>query len=337
MPAPLQLWMPGAVKDDRGGTGAPLGEGPTVVVVHTTESDGPAYYDGTEPHIEVGLTSLRQFAALDVCSKALWNEPGGVQTNRRPGHVIQIEVIWRAAKPMPDALLRRLALVIAFIKRSLPDLVLAGPSQGFHGSDSAGVNAPWRFTYAKWNAFAGICGHQHVPENDHWDPGTLDIAKLIRFVHEELGTTPDVPPTQEKKFVPGTSVLTFAHSGLVLDVAGRSTEDGAPLVQWPLTGAANQLVRFEPADQGWSKVVFEHSGKVLDFDPNAKVLHQWTRTVGNANQLWKPEQVNGRIITLRSVHGVVVDLPGLDLTPGARVATWTPNGGPNQLLIQTAV
>jgi hypothetical protein len=34
-------------------------------------------------------------------------------------------------------------------------------------------------TYDEWLTFEGLCGHQHVCENDHGDPGALDIARLI--------------------------------------------------------------------------------------------------------------------------------------------------------------
>ncbi|HEY6222818.1 MAG TPA: hypothetical protein VIW26_03470, partial [Gemmatimonadales bacterium] len=36
-----------------------------------------------------------------------------------------------------------------------------------------------RFTAAAWLAFDGWCGHQHVPNNDHGDPGAIDIARLL--------------------------------------------------------------------------------------------------------------------------------------------------------------
>jgi hypothetical protein len=41
-----------------------------------------------------------------------------------------------------------------------------------------GLHAPQRFSGDEWLAFSGICGHQHVPENIHWDPGLLPIGRL---------------------------------------------------------------------------------------------------------------------------------------------------------------
>jgi LysM repeat protein len=52
-------------------------------------------------------------------------------------------------------------------------------------------------TFAQWLRFRGVCGHQHVPENDHRDPGAIDINKLMRFAAVEVakakGTTPPAP------------------------------------------------------------------------------------------------------------------------------------------------
>jgi hypothetical protein len=36
-----------------------------------------------------------------------------------------------------------------------------------------------RFTFAQWRNFYGVCGHQHVPENDHGDPGDIDIDRVL--------------------------------------------------------------------------------------------------------------------------------------------------------------
>lgn len=151
-----------------------------------------------------------------------------------------------------------------------------------------------------------------------------------------------VTPPGGGAFVPGTHVLTFLHSGFVLDVGGASQDDGAQIVQWPLNGQKNQLVRLEDAGDGHHYVVFEHSGKVLDHDPGADVLHQWTKIDGNPNQLWRIDPAsaipNGVAISLISAaDGKAVDLPAFDPTPGERVSTWEPNGGPNQLLAVTTL
>jgi hypothetical protein len=44
----------------------------------------------------------------------------------------------------------------------------------------------FRMASRSWDNFAGVCGHQHVPdENTHWDPGALDWDSLMTFEQEE--------------------------------------------------------------------------------------------------------------------------------------------------------
>jgi hypothetical protein len=42
------------------------------------------------------------------------------------------------------------------------------------------ANAPgFRMKAGEWDSFGGVCAHQHVPENTHWDTGALDWATLM--------------------------------------------------------------------------------------------------------------------------------------------------------------
>ena len=38
------------------------------------------------------------------------------------------------------------------------------------------------------------CGHQHVPENDHWDPGNLNVQRAVQHAKAILGGTVTPPP-----------------------------------------------------------------------------------------------------------------------------------------------
>lgn len=181
-------WMDGITHDPRGGV-APIPGDKNVIVFHTTETDRPASYSGTEPHFEVyggeevsDAQAIRQFIPLDSGAKALYNESGGVETNRRAGHIVQIEIVWRAAKAadMPDTLLRRLALVVSFI-RSQIDVPLVAPPDGFTDEAHGGR----RFGPDEWNNYAGFAGHGNVPENDHWDPGMFPWDRFLTFLGSE--------------------------------------------------------------------------------------------------------------------------------------------------------
>lgn len=84
---------------------------------------------------------------------------------------------------------------------------LAGPKSWPSYPSSYGATAA-RFSFAEWNAFAGVCGHMHVPENDHGDPGSIDFNRLLALAK---GTTPeenDVPLTDSEIDRIAVAVLT---------------------------------------------------------------------------------------------------------------------------------
>jgi len=147
-------------------------------VLHTTES-GPGsfrgvanYFDrnpGIEPHVlyDPSTGDVLQFLAANEPAKALFNAPGGVETNRRDGGVFQVEIVGRAADcgSYDDAWYGRL--------------------QAFLAQWSALLQIPYRFyegprlSPEAWSsAVPQWYGHCHVPENTHTDPGTLDLSRL---------------------------------------------------------------------------------------------------------------------------------------------------------------
>jgi hypothetical protein len=158
-----------------------------VVVLHTTESspgtcEAVAKYlvrMGYESHevFDPSCGDLVQLLPPSEPGKSLVNLPGGVQTNRRGG-VYQIEIVGRAVDvPGYDdawyrCLYERLELVCAMTQTPL---VFPLPFQPY--PSSYGRNLV-RMSFDEWDCFEGICGHQHVPENDHGDPGALDVARL---------------------------------------------------------------------------------------------------------------------------------------------------------------
>jgi hypothetical protein len=49
---------------------------------------------------------------------------------------------------------------------------------------SFGTNNGVRMSDAAWNVYTGWCGHEHVPQNDHGDPGLFPWAKLVAIAKE---------------------------------------------------------------------------------------------------------------------------------------------------------
>lgn len=184
-----------------------------VIAWHTTEGTSLPSYDGGS--MAPNLTAKPDFAAkrlvwyqhfdFDVSSRALVNAAGGVETNTL--NVCQVEIVgtsdpsthekWRAAgyphlftPELPGWAIRDLA---AFAKWAhdnhgvpLTSDVTWKAYPGSYGA-SNGV----RMSAAKWLSFTGHCGHQHVPENLHGDPGAFPMAAILTAA--KGGTTEEDP------------------------------------------------------------------------------------------------------------------------------------------------
>ena len=156
--------------------------GPMRGVLHTTEGGSAAGAIGAYkkhnswPHFTVDLDgTVYQHVALDRASRSLQNQSGGVETNRQGA--IQIEVVGRAASPnWPLAQVAALILLMRWIEAQT-GIKPYGPE--FGSNQQYGLRNPLEFSPAEWNDFNGWCGHQHVPENSHWDPGAITLANLL--------------------------------------------------------------------------------------------------------------------------------------------------------------
>jgi lysophospholipase L1-like esterase len=135
-------------------------------------------------------------------------------------------------------------------------------------------------------------------------------------------------------FVPGTwYVLQSRHSGLVLDIAGRSTSNGALLVQENRTDATNQQFRFVDAGGGYYKIQARHSNLLLDVygksTANGADVVQWSDT-GTANQQWQVIDDGTYLRFVNRNSGKALDLWERSTAPGSRISQYDSNGATNQ-------
>lgn len=196
------------------GDAGPFEDGyPFRIVMHTTETLDDNDPTGTaDPErwipgwiypsnwvIDYERDTVYRILSLDRAGKALYNAPGGVSTNTLP--CVQVEINgsangvggWPVAKRKWIA--ARLAEIVTEVRKLGYDINLDPAYQVPAGAIamSATETAPQRMTFGQWNAYHGLCGHRHVPENDHWDAGALDLQELAGFVQEILSPTP-IPP-----------------------------------------------------------------------------------------------------------------------------------------------
>lgn len=206
--------------------------GPGKFVIHTTEGGSlPDYRGGTiAPHVTLrflgtaGDCEIFSHTPLGVAARALRNEPGGVQTNR--DSAIQMEIIGSSVAShaskygilyvpgINDKMKRTLAgvikeiCVLRGISTRLTDKAWPVYNGGEHGQ---------RMSLSVWDNFSGICGHEHVPENDHLDPASLDLHGYFDLAPVPV---PPVPVPAERVVFPlpkghyfGPDNLANAHSG----------------------------------------------------------------------------------------------------------------------------
>lgn len=181
-------------------------------IIHTTEGSGwPSYSGGAAaptftvyPDTVNKKLVIRQHFPLDTSSRALVHPAGTPQTNN--DGVIQAEFIgtcdpslaqrgvffWPQA---PKWALDGMAEIIATLHtlRGIP--LTAWPKWNAYPA-SAG-NSSSRMSWAQWAAFSGVAGHQHVPGNDHGDPGNIDINYVMAKAHSIIAAQNN-PDTQEE-------------------------------------------------------------------------------------------------------------------------------------------
>lgn len=191
---------------------------PNVLVLHTTEgSSWPSYGGGgSAPTFTVKADgSVRQHFYANESARALKNAAGGVQTNTL--NAVQIELVGTCTKGGPgvywpsatDAQLAGLAKLVKWLTSTYPIPLKSTPKPWLSYPSSYGSTRGQRMNFIEWENFSGICGHQHVPENDHGDPGNFDVARLIKLVG---GTTVEAPqPTTPKPSTPTKPVVSVAH------------------------------------------------------------------------------------------------------------------------------
>jgi hypothetical protein len=183
----VELWLEGVeilpAPPARAPSGPKFVSVPWRGVLHTTEGptlDGAvASFIGTNywPHFTIDPNTLRVAQHLPVTAGSRALSDNGVPANA--SRAIQIEIVGFAANS-GNLAPEQLAFVGSVIRR-IEDLVPIA-----HRSDRMFLNAGGvsstpgnRMSAMEWARFAGWCGHQHVPGENHWDPGQLDIATVL--------------------------------------------------------------------------------------------------------------------------------------------------------------
>lgn len=167
-------------------TGGSMSPGfPYRLVLHDTESHGwvPLRY---AVHFQAApLTRFAQAIPLTESGFGL-QHVGGIDTNR--ACAIQTEIdAFAKDEPWPGEWVDWLGHVHAPVM-AVCGIKLVGPPH-------AG-----RMTDAEWQAFNGVCGHEHVPNqpDGHWDPGAFDWARFLAAANGTPAPAPTPKPPENK-------------------------------------------------------------------------------------------------------------------------------------------
>lgn len=206
--------------------GFPYDEPVRAIVFHTTEGTtvqgAVSVYKTIQacPHLTVDPETFERFQHVPLSSSAyaLRNLKGGCETNSTG--VIQIEIVGYAGETWSWSSERLQWLgeqVVKPILDEYPDI----PRTVYRGP---------RMSCDEWLLWpGGLCGHAHVPENDHWDPGDLDLETILNFA-----TGDDMPSVEEiwnhpltKTLPDGTSQTFPAWQWLIFTHMEAENDGGA--------------------------------------------------------------------------------------------------------------
>ncbi|MDP5310367.1 hypothetical protein [Streptomyces poriferorum] len=254
-------------------------------VAHTTEGRTlPTYADsqgrrGAMAPTVTGLPDCRarkirwyQHYDVDESARALANKLGGVETNT--ANTFQIELVgtcdararddWVRAgyqqnvdfiywPDAPDWALAEVAWLVRWLHdyhgvplTCVKDWLAYGKDDRRPGVTPASYGAnPARMSMSTWRNFTGWCGHQHVPENDHGDPGDMDFARVIALAKGD--TTPseedDMTPEQNarleriEKVLGSLSIAPWQYRNAKDDAAAQKVGKRSPDAYAYLTGS----------------------------------------------------------------------------------------------------
>lgn len=242
-------WYPKADTSVKGNNSGSYTGGPFKGALHTTEGSSAAGAIGafkknnSWPHFLVDYAGkVWQHLDTGKAARALRNLPGGVQTNT--DSVIQIEIVGFAGNPNahPQTQLDALKELMRWIEAA-HGIKPIGPGRPF--ATGYGQNY-LRFKNSDWDNFNGWCGHCHIPENDHWDPGAIDLSVLLPapgftvpdFYYTEVPLVPfTVPRTQGGYIVVGGDGGVFTQDAPFFgSVPGLGVTAKIVAAAWTLTG-----------------------------------------------------------------------------------------------------
>ncbi|MDQ3729662.1 MAG: peptidoglycan-binding domain-containing protein [Actinomycetota bacterium] len=164
------VWHPNAVRRTHIDAGGFQGGG-RKLVWHTTEGSSRPNYGGSAPHFTLNPAngSLWQHIPLNRGARAL--KAGGPNF----WNTVQVELIGfaRESHTWSEGRYKEIAELARWIEANFGVPRSVGVT--FKGDGAT----PHMASLDEFKRYAGHVGHQHIPGNDHWDPGKLKIELIL--------------------------------------------------------------------------------------------------------------------------------------------------------------
>ncbi len=132
----------------------------------------------------------------------------------------------------------------------------------------------------------------------------------------------------------GNYEIVNANSGMLLDVPGASTSNGANMDQWTGNNGSNQQWTLTSLGGGQYEILNAHSGLALEVynqsTSNGAAVDQWSYW-GGASQKWTLTSLGGGLYEIVNVNsGLPLEINGQSLSDGGSVDQWSYWGGASQ-------
>jgi hypothetical protein len=250
----MAVWLP----DTRRNLGNDAGSfiGPvTIGVIHTTESStftpGDTYFGrNVWPHFTFiqgdrsYTDAVWQHLPLDRAARALANRSGGVETNREG--CIQIEVVGYASRPAWSQGGGQTVWNFRRLMRAIEANTDIPRRCGvtFGGNEQYGLDNRYELSNSAWESYRGWLGHQHVPENSHWDPGEIDIDNLLAL-EDDMPTVDEIVQALADPDGPFMTRVATHTKNRVLEALANAESEQATLARQQI---AKEVLRRERAN-----------------------------------------------------------------------------------------
>jgi len=200
MKLPSAIWAPFT-----GSAGMPHARAVNKVVLHRTQGStaqgafGVYTHHQVEPHFTAdaapSVNKIWQHVDTGRAAHSL-------RVHDRDG-VIQVEIVGfseRAAE-WTSTEYRNLVVMLrpVFEHHGIPYTSTVSRPWPRTGDEGYGTESRRRMTSTEFHNYSGVCGHSHVPDNSHWDPGDFDIGLWLDLL---TNRTPTTQPTNEEDEMP---------------------------------------------------------------------------------------------------------------------------------------